>query len=166
MFDINAIPQDEMNSIKFIKIRDEIKRRLETVFPGLVEFGWISLYLEAREQWPLITIESYTDSPKFDASGKAKHTDEIRVRATVRCLKSDTYNPDSVLRYCLRKIESLLCDKEEARQHNGFFLVTPEGEKLLVNTLTTVQPSQFILPEPGLPYASVHMSLSVTYIEN
>lgn len=166
MFDINSIPQSEMDSIKFIRIREEIKRRLETVFTGMVEFGWISLYLETRDKWPLITIESYTDSPTFDASGRTKHQDEIRIRATVKCLKSDAHNPDSVLRYCLRKFESLLCNPSDAVRDGGFFLTTPNGERLLNTSLSTTQPSQFVLPEPGLPYASVHMSLKVSYIEN
>ncbi len=164
MFNMNDIPAEEINAIQAVKIRDEIKRRLETVFVDCVEVGWISLYLENRDKWPLITIETNSDSGKFSA-GSGAHDDEIRVRATIKVMKGDVHDPDSVLRYCLRKFESLLWDKNEAKDKGGYFLFTPTGEKLLKQSLEQQESSKFVLPEPGLPFASVHLSLKVSYIE-
>ena len=165
MFDISLLDESSLEGIRFIEIRDEIRRRLETVFTGMTEIGWISLYLENRDTWPLITIESYNDGIKPAGSGNSSHIDEVRVRATIKCMKQDKLDPDSLLRYFLHQFQLLLWPHDEFSKTSGYFLTTPSGKKLLKQDLSELQPALFVLPEPGLPFASVHLSLKLEYIQ-
>jgi len=163
-----TIDQQELDGLKIVKVMKELRRRLEVPFPGLVEMGWIHLYLEHRpdNQWPLVTIESYTDDNAMQASGNGKHSDEIRVRLTVKMSSNDPIDPDSQLRYLLFKTRQALFAQPGPRSEYYRHLLTPTGERLLTSPMGEKQPAQFTLPEPGLPYASVHLSLDLDFVEH
>lgn len=161
-----AIDPAELAELKIYQVMQELKRRLDTEFPDLVEMGWIHLYLEKRQdRWPLITIESYTDDCAMKNSGSGKHKDEIRVRATVKMSSNDAIDPDSQLRYLLFKVRRALFVEDGRPNEYHNHLTTPAGVRLLSSPMGEKQPAQFTLPEPGLPYASVHLSLDLDFVE-
>lgn len=183
MFNLN-MTMDEARSLHIVRIYDELERRLVTVFGGeqpvvdkdgnpakmpdgslaterMVNRGYVHFYLEGRQNWPLITIEPFTD-PVTRGSSSITHDEEIRIRATIMVLQSLPADPDTLMRHVVSNIRKAL---EQVDERGMNYLTTPAGEKLLNQPLTEKQAAQFILPEPGLPYCSVHLSYRLSYVE-
>lgn len=186
MFDMNT-PLDEIRAtVKAVRIYDELERRLVIQFGGrqqvltedgkpvvgkdgdvyetVVKRGWVFSYLEGRKTWPLITIEPFKEETKaIGASRRRENT--VHIRATLKVDMQRDSDPDALLRLALHHIRIAMFDTEEYRQHGGFLLATPQGEKLLIQSMEEKEPAMFVLPEPGLPLCSVHLTTTLTYIE-
>lgn len=186
-FNLN-MTMDEARSLGIVRIYDEIERRLVAVFGGavpvlqedgqpvtlpdgtpvvenMVNRGFVHFYLPERKTWPLITIEPFTDAGTA-GTASINHEEEIRVRATVMTLQSLPADPDTLMRHLVSTLRRAIFDQAELKQHGGVFLHNPVGKKLLKSALIEKQAAQFILPEPGLPYCSVHLSLQLGHIES
>jgi hypothetical protein len=183
MFDLN-MTMDDARSLNIVRIYDELERRLEAVFGDIkpvltedgapvllpdgspvvekmVNRGYVHFYLEGRQNWPLITIEPFTDSVTY-GSDSMNHEEEIRIRATIQVVKALPADPDTLMRHAVSLIRKAINQRDERGQN---FLNPPGGSKLLHQPLTEKQAAQFILPEPGLPYCSVHLSYRLHHIE-
>lgn len=186
MFDMNT-PLDEIRAkVKAVRIYDELERRLVIQFGGrqpvltedgkpvvgkdgevyesVVKRGWVFSYLEGRKTWPLITIEPFKEKTEANGSSR-KRENTVHIRATLKVDMQRDSDPDSLLRLALHHIRIALFDTEEARKHGGFVLFTPQGEQLLIKSMEETEPAMFVLPEPGLPLCSVHLTTTLTYIE-
>lgn len=183
MFNLN-MTMDEARSLQIVRIYDELERRLVAEFGGeqqvldkdgaplllpdgspvvekMVNRGFVHFYLEGRQHWPLITIEPFTDLAA-NGSSSINHDEEIRIRATIMVLQSLPADPDTLMRHVVSSIRNAV-EKKDDRGLN--YLTTPTGDKLLNQPLAEKQAAQFILPEPGLPYCSVHLSYRLHHIE-
>ena len=183
MFNLN-MTMDAARSLQIVRIYDELERRLVAEFGGekvvvdkdgnpicqpdgsevtekMVNRGYVHFYLEGRQNWPLITIEPFTDQGT-KGSSSTSHDEEIRIRATIMVLQSLTADPDTLMRHVVSHIRKAIEQRDERGMN---YLTTQSGEKLLNQPLTEKQPAQFILPEPGLPYCSVHLSYRLNYVE-
>lgn len=185
MFDLNITPADLRGKIKAVPIYDELERRLVEQFgPGeqalneqgqpikgkdgpkiekRVERGWIDLYLEKRTTWPLITIEPNQEEVKAQAQAQRKG-DIIHIRCTIKFDYERPSDPDGLLRLALKHIRAAIYPKQELDNEGGYKLCTPDGTKLLIS-LEEMQAATYVMPEPGLPFGSVHVTLKLTYTE-
>lgn len=184
MFDLNITPAALRGQIKAASIYDELERRLVAQFgpggPALnpqgqpikgkdgpkierrVERGWLDLYLEDRTTWPLITIEPNQEEVK--AQQAQKKTDIIHIRCTIKFDYERPSDPDGLLRLALKHLRAAIYSKQELDDEGGYKLCTPDGTKLLIS-LEEMQAATYVMPEPGLPFGSVHVTLKLIYIE-
>lgn len=184
MFDLNISPDALRQKVKASRIYDELERRLVAEFgPGSpavtpqgqpirgkdgvkiekrVERGWIDLYLEDRTTWPLLTIEPNQEEAKTQQA--KRKIDIIHIRCTIKFDHERLSDPDGLLRLALSHIRAALYPKAELDEEGGYKLVTPSGDKLLTN-LEEMQSATYVMPEPGLPFGSVHVTLKLTYTE-
>lgn len=186
MFDMNTPHETARAQLKVVRIYDEIERRLVEQFGGqaeipmlnsdgspmkgkdgnatqrLVERGWIDVFLPQRQAWPLLTIEPYKDEAKQDGGGLGKvRTQTINVRCTLLMRTNLPCDPDTLMRLALLYLRrAMFPDAERQKRH---LLNTPDGEQLLTQPLSEAMPAQFVPPEPGLPFGSVHLQLTLTY---
>lgn len=184
MFDLNIPPAQLRQQLKAARIYDELERRLVEQFgPGApalndkgqpikdkdgekfekrVERGWIDLYLEERSTWPLITIEPNQEA-EVRAQTAQKH-DTIHIRTTIKFDHARPSDPDGLLRLALSHVRAALYPKAELNEWGVYRLVTPDGTTLLTK-LEETQAASYVMPEPGLPYGSVHVTLKLSYHE-
>lgn len=186
MFDLNTTTEQARALLKIVRIYDELERRLVAEFGGvdeiqvrnpdgspmkgkdgdatqrLVERGWIDVFLPQRQAWPLLTIEPFKDEAKQDGGGLGKQRSQtVNIRCTLLMRPNQPCDPDAQMRlalYYLRR--AMFPDSERANRH---LLHTPGGEALLTQPLSEAMPAQFTPPEPGLPFGSVHLQLTLTY---
>ena len=185
MFDLNITPNALRGQIKAVSIYDELERRLVAQFgpggPALnaqgqpikgkdgpkierrVERGWIDLYLEDRTNWPLITIEPNQEEVNAKAQAQRK-SDTIHIRCTIKFDYEHPSDPDGLLRLALKHIRTAIYPKQELDDDGSYKLCTPDGTKLLIS-LEEMQSATYVMPEPGLPFGSVHVTLKLIYIE-
>lgn len=186
MFDMNTSIESARAQLKIVRIYDEIERRLVAQFGGqaeipvlntdgtpmkgkdgdaterLVERGWIDVFLPQRQAWPLLTIEPFKDEAKSDGNGLGKmRTQTINVRCTLMMRTNLSCDPDTLMRLALLHLRRAMFPEAE-RQHRHL-LNTPDGEQLLTQPLGEAMPAQFVPPEPGLPFGSVHLQLTLSY---
>lgn len=186
MFDMNISQEAARAQLKIVRIYDEIERRLVAQFGGvaeipvlnpdgspmrgkdgdatqrLVERGWIDVFLPQRQAWPLLTIEPFKDEAKSDGNGIGKmRTQTINVRCTLEMRTGQPCDPDTLLRLALLHLRRAMFPAEERAQRH--LLNTPAGETLLTQPLSEAMPAQFVPAEPGLPFGSVHLQLTLSY---